>query len=258
MKKEYINLKDNIIDFIKKVVELNEDYVVNWDIIHRFNKKYKLEDYVEMILEEFPNWLHYSEINKKLNKLHNIKVEDKKIHALLCHFWNKFINIWLWIYTLKSNENFSWENVPDLIYLFLKEQKQPKTLADITNYVLSRKKIWEKTVLAALNYKNENRFVFYNDKTIWLKEWNLSNVREKREWNLYKIPLSNTFDILKEENLIPDYFTQDDFGNIIIDRFWSDVSSNRWWIYNLLSSLVKKWLILSNNNWNKNIYSLIK
>lgn len=257
MKKEYINLKDNIIDFIKKVVELNEDYVVNWDIIHRFNKKYKLEDYIEMVLENFPDWLHYSELNKILKKDYNLDYTDTQILNWLWHYG--FKNIWLGTYTLNSNNNYSWWKTWNIIYLYLKDEWEPKTLKDITNHVLSRKKINEWTVIAAISwYKNEVRFVFYNNWKIWLKEWNLWNVREKREWNLYKIPLSNTFDILKEENLIPDYFTQDDFGNIIIDRFWSDVSSNRWWIYNVLSSLVKKWLILSNNNWNKNIYSLIK
>lgn len=258
MKKEYINLKDNIIDFIKKVVELNEDYVINWDIIHRFNKKYKLENYIEMVLENFPDWLHYSEINNKIKEKYKIEEDDIKIHRTLTHWVWTFINIWLWIYTLKSNESFSWENVPDLIYLFLKEQKQPKTLSEITNYVLSRKKIWEKTVLAALNYKNENRFVFYNNKTIWLKEWNLWNIRKKREVPRYEISLSKAYEELLNKKLIPNTFYVDDIKKLLDNNFWNKVSKNAWAISLLLTKQVEKWnLMLKKTNF-RYIYSLIK
>ena len=37
--KNYTEEKKYIINFIKTVVESNNDYVINWNIIHRYNKK---------------------------------------------------------------------------------------------------------------------------------------------------------------------------------------------------------------------------
>lgn len=257
MKKEYINLKDNIIDFIKKVVELNEDYVINWDIIHRFNKKYKLEDYIELILVNFPDWLHYSELNRMLKKEYNLDYTDTQILNWLWHYG--FKNIWLWTYTLNSNDNYSWWKTWDIIYLYLKDEWEPKTLNDITKHVLSRKKINEWTVIAAISwYKNENRFVFYTDWKIWLKEWGLINERKKKEVPEYEISISKAFDILKEKKLIPSTFLSKELIEIFYSNFWDKISQNTWSIYTLLKNKEKIWEIIVRSDWRNNIYSLIK
>ena len=257
MKKEYMYIKDSIIDFIKKVVELNEDYVVNWGVIHRFNKKYKLEDYIEMVLENFPDWLHYSELNKILKKDYNLDYTDTQILNWLWHYG--FKNIWLGTYALNSNNNYSWWKTWDIIYLYLKDEWEPKTLKDITNHVLSRKKINEWTVIAAISwYKNEVRFVFYNDWKIWLKEWNLWNVRKKREVPKYEISLSKAYEELLNKNLIPNTFYVDDIRKLLENNFWNKVSKNTWAIWLLLTRQVEKWnLILEKTNF-RYIYSLIK
>jgi hypothetical protein len=52
---DYIQFKEYIINYLKKIIELHDDYIINKDIIHRFNKKYKLEDYIEIVLENFPD-----------------------------------------------------------------------------------------------------------------------------------------------------------------------------------------------------------
>lgn len=258
---DYIEFKEYIINYLKKIIELHDDYVMNQDIIHRFNKKYKLEDCIELILENFSDWLHFSEITKKVKEIYHLETDESKVMSRLnntLHSW-VFKNIWLGIYTLKSNNNYSWENVPNIIFLYLKNEWIPKTLQEITKYVLSRKKVWEKTVAAAIYwYKNETRFVVYIDRTIWLKEWNLSNIREKRTWSIYEITLNKAFQILEDECLIPKSFTQYDFRKLIIERFWDKSSSNQWWIYNLLTSLVEKRILSSYYDGDKNIYSLIK
>lgn len=257
MKKEYINLKDNIIDFIKKVVELNEDYVINWDIIHRFNKKYKLEDYIEIVLENFPDWLHYLELNKILKENYNLDYTGTQILNWLSHYG--FKNIWLGTYTLNSNNNYSWWKTWDIIYLYLKDQWEPKTLNDITNYVLSRKKINEWTIIAAISwYKNENRFVFYTDWKVWLKEWGLINERKKKEVPEYEISISKAFDILKEKDLIPSSFSSKELIEIFYSNFWDKISQNTWWIYSLLKNKEKIWEIIVKSDSKNNIYSLIK
>lgn len=254
---DYIQFKEYIINYLKKIIELHDDYIINKDIIHRFNKKYKLEDYIEIVLENFPDWLHYSEINIVLKNDYNLDYSDIQILNWLWHYW--FKNIWLGTYTLKSNNNYSWWKTWDLIYLFLKEVWLPKSLKEITYYILSRKKINEWTVIAAISwYKNENRFVFYKDWKIWLKEWNLWNVREKRTWSVYEVTLSKAFQILKKEDLIPEIFTLYDFRKLVIERFWDKSSSNQWWIYNLLTSLVEKRILSAYYDCDKNIYSLIK
>lgn len=256
---DYIQFKEYIINYLKKIIEIHDDYVINQDIIHRFNKKYKLEDYIEMVLEKFSDWLHYSEINSKIKYTYKEEYSDRQVHALLCHLWWKFINIWLGIYTLKSNNIYSWEKVSDIIFLYLKNEWSPKTLQEITDYVLSRKKIWEKTVFAAIGwYKNETRFVFYNDSKIWLKEWGLNNVREKRKIKKYELSISEAFDLLVEKKLIPEYFSSKEIINLFYSNFWSKISQNTGSIFSLLMNKEKKWEIIVKFNWNNNIYSLIK
>ena len=257
---DYINFKEEIINYLKKVIELQEDYVINIDVIHRFNKKYKLEDCIEMILEKFSDGLHFSEITKKINEIYHLETDESKVMSRLnnpLHSW-AFKNIWLGIYTLKSNNTYSWEKVPDIIFLYLKNEWISKTLQEITKHVLSRKKVWEKTVLAALKYKNESRFVFYNDKTIWLKEWWLWNVREKREVINYELSIKKAYNILLDKNLIPNSFSSKDLIELLFKNFWDKISQNSWSIYTLLQKLEKKWNLKVTFDWNKNIYSLIK
>jgi hypothetical protein len=219
-----------------------------------------MDDYIEMVLSEFLEWLHYSEIRKQINEKYKINVDDRYVHNTLWHFsWIKFINIWLWIYTLKSNIKYSWEKTWDLVYIFLKNDWFPKTLKEITDYVLSRKKINKLTVLASITwYKNENRFVYYNDWKIGLKEWGLWNVRKKREMIKYKLSLYNAYVDLLNRNMIPDNFYLEDIKKILEDNFWNDVSTNAWGIWFLIKKEVEKWKIKIQKTKFKNIYSLIK
>jgi hypothetical protein len=82
---KYLDNKEYIITFIKKVVEMHPDYFVKDNIIHRFNKKYKLKDNILLILKEFPDGLHFSEINRKIQEKYSIYVDDSKIHMNLTH-----------------------------------------------------------------------------------------------------------------------------------------------------------------------------
>lgn len=256
---DYINFKEEIINYLKKIVELHDDYVINIDVIHRFKKKYKLEDYVEMILEKNLDWLHFSAINKEIREIYNLEYTDIQVHNVLWRSWSNFINIWRWLYTLKTNSDYSWEKTWDIIYLYLKEIWLPKTLKEITDHVLSRKKINEWTVIAAIGwYKNENRFVFYNDWKIGLKEWWLWNVREKREVTNYELSIKKAYNILLDKNLIPNSFSSKDLIELLFKNFWDKISQNSWSIYTLLQKLEKKWNLKVTFDWNKNIYSLIK
>lgn len=252
---DYKTHKEEVVNYIKKLSDIHEDYVVKWDIIHRFNKKYKLEDYIELILVNFPDWLHYSELNKILKKDYNLDYTDTQILNWLWHYG--FKNIWLGTYTLNSNNNYSWWKTWDIIYLYLKDEWEPKTLKDITNHVLSRKRINGWTVTAAISwYKNEVRFVFYNDWKIWLKEWNLWNVRRKREISKYEISLSKAYEELLKKNLIPNTFYIDDIRKLLENNFWNKVSKNTSAIWLILAKQVEKWsLMLEKTNF-RYIYSL--
>jgi hypothetical protein len=53
MNNKYLDQKQNIIDYIKKIIELDSDYIVDNNIAQRFRKKYKMDDYIEMVLSEF-------------------------------------------------------------------------------------------------------------------------------------------------------------------------------------------------------------
>lgn len=261
MKKDYTLMKDDILKFIATIVELNNDYAVNQGIVHRFNKKFKLVDYIYMILEKEQNWLHYSEINKIIKNKYNIEVEDIKVHRTLTWATSQFMNTWLWTYTLRSNTKFSWQNVPDLMYTYLKEVGSPKTLKEITDYILSRKQIAEGTVAAVFGYKNEHRFVIYNDKTIWLKEWWLWNVKEKKKReanNSYEISISEAFQEILKKNLIPDSFTLKTIQKIMLDIFWDKISSNYHGLHAVLNKHIKQGILKVDKTNQRYIYFLIK
>lgn len=254
---KYLENKESIITFMKKVVEMHPDYVMQENIIHRFNKKYKLKDYILFILEEFPDGLHFSEINRQIKEKFNIDVDDRKVHVNLTQLSWLFMNIGLWIYTLKSNTKYSSEKTWDLIYLYLKQLWEPKSTKDISEYVLSRKKIEENTVYAALDYPHESRFVFLNDWRVWLKEWWLSNLREKKLVNRYEISLNEGFDLLLENNELPKTFTTNEFIDLISLKFGDEISKNRSWFSPLLSKKVLDWIISCDNSKLQNTYFLI-
>ncbi len=58
----YRTQKPGIALFIKRMVELHPDYVVQDDLIHRFKKKYKLSHYIGEALKDHPDGLHFREI----------------------------------------------------------------------------------------------------------------------------------------------------------------------------------------------------
>lgn len=254
---KYLDNKDAIIAFMKKVIEMHPDYIVQDDIIHRFNKRYKLRDYILFVLKEFPDGLHFSEINKKIHEMFGVESSDRRVHMNLTHFPWLFMNIGLWLYTLKSNTKYSSEKIWDLIYLFLKECGEPKNLKEISDYVLSRKKIEENTVRAVFDYANEFRFVFLDDWRIGLKEWWLSNLRKKKEVNKYNISLSKGLDLLIKNNELPKSFTINELITLFDNKFWDDVSKNKTGYSTLLLKKMQDWRLTCNNSGHENIYFLI-
>jgi hypothetical protein len=168
-----------------------------------------------------------------------------------------FMNIGLWLYTLKTNTKYSSEKTWDLIYSYLKQCAQAKNIEEISDYVLSRKKIEENTVRAVFDYPNEFRFVFLDDWKIWLKEWWLTNIREKRRTSRHEISLSKGFDLLLKNNELPNSFTTNEFINLINFKFWNEISQNRSWYNALLSKKVIDWIISCDNSKLQNIYFLI-
>jgi hypothetical protein len=254
---KYFDNKEIIITFIKKVVEMHPDYVIQDDLIQRFNKKYVLREYISLILEEFSDGLHFSEINKKLTERFNIDVTNKKVHMNLTHFPWIFMNIGLWLYTLKSNTKYSSEKTGDLIYLYLKNYWEPKSVKEISEYVLNRKKIAENTVHAAIEYPNELRFVFLDDGKVWLKEWWLPNLRRKRDVYKYEVPLTKGFWLLLENNELPKTFTLDQLINIFKLKFGDSVSINSTWYRTLLSKKIQDWVLTCDWSKRQKIYILI-
>ena len=107
---------------------------------------------------------------------------------------------------------------------------------DIIEYVSSRKKVNATTIRAAIDYPNENRFVFYIDWKVWLKEWGLSNVRKRKPSQRYKVPLDQAFKTIVAEELVPKEFSVNTISGVIEKRFWKDASSNK----NMIRDLIKK------------------
>ena len=174
--------KSDIALFFSRVAELHPDYVMQDNIIHRFKKKYKLSHYIEEVLKEYPDGLHFREIAQKIHSRYWIEAPENKVYTHLGKTTGsqKYVNIWKGLFTLKWSWLYSWEKTPDIIYTYLRDSGTPKTIGDIETHVLERKRIDINTIRASFDYKNESRFIFYNDGKVWLKEWNLWNVRPKR------------------------------------------------------------------------------
>ncbi len=257
MTKQYLDKKESIIAFIKRVVELNPDYLISWSTIHRFRKKYKLKDYIHFILDDFPDWLHFSEINLKIRERYNIIDEDRKVHMNLTHFPELFMNIGLGLYTLKTNNKYSAEKVWDLIYLYLKETWRPLTLDELINYVTSRKVINPWTVSASLSYTNEFRFTFLKDWKIALKEWNRDDIRIKRIITKYNVPLEEAFNDSLNAKILTKNFTLNELQKILSNRYGNDITNKRAAYSSLLTQNTNNWVLSCNRSKLENLYSLI-
>lgn len=254
-----IENKELILSFIKSLITLHEDYVLDWDSINRIIKRYPLVYMVEMILSRNLDWLHFSDIALFIKEEYWEEFSNVRIHRLLSNESSKFINIWLWLYALKTNKKFSWEKTGDLIYLYLNKVGVPKAMNEITTYVLSRKKVNWTTVKAAINsYENETRFVRYKDWKVWLKEWGLSNVRSKRKIKRYAFSVPKAIDIVFAEDELPLKFSVDEFIVFLKKRFNDKVSDNRNAISAILLKKKRIWELGSVVSGHKNIYFLNK
>ena len=261
MKQELLPHKQNIALFIKTIGELNEDYVIQDNKLHRFKKKFKLNHYIIEILQDYPDGLHFREITSEIMSRYNISVDERKVHAHLTKTWSydQFINIWLWIYTLKGTWEYSWEKTPDLIYRFLKESNSPKTVAEIQEYVSKRKKVEMKTIRVAIDYPKEFRFCFYNDGKVWLKEWKLWNERDKVQMKKYDLSLNSTLKILIQNGILYKglEFDKNELIELIKKSFlWKEIAVNERAIYSVLEKYIQEWILKKRNISDKNIYSL--
>ena len=83
MKQELIQHKQDIGLFIKAIAELNEDYVIQDNIIHRFKKKFKLTHYIKEVLQDKPDGLHFREITTEIMSMFDIDFNERKVHSHL-------------------------------------------------------------------------------------------------------------------------------------------------------------------------------
>lgn len=261
MKQELLQHKIEIIAFFRAITELNEDYVLADWFVQRFRKNYKLPHYIKEVLKENPDGLHFREITKVILDKYQINTTERKVHSFLAKGGDstEYINIWLGIYTLKSNQKYSWEKTPDLIYSYLKEFWNPKTVDEIQKYVLERKKVEAKTVRVALEYPKEFRFCFYKDGKVWLKEWWLWNVREKKPAKKYDISLSKAMQQLLNSGLLKKWeFYDITTLKTLLSELHSDktITLNTQSMYNILDKMVQGWSINKTNKSDKNIYFL--
>lgn len=261
MKQELLPHKQDIGLFIKAIAELNDDYVIQDNSIHRFRKKFKLDHYIIEVLQDHPDGLHFREITSEIMSRYNIVVDERKVHSYLTRTWSfdQFINIWLWIYTLKGTWEYSWEKTPDLIYRFLKESKSPKTVAEIQEYVIKRKKVEMNTIRVAIDYPKEFRFCFFNDGKVWLKEWGLWNERKKIRAKKYDLSLNSALEIMISTGIIHRGFEFDkrDLKGLIKSSFpWKEISINDGAIYSTLEKFIREWIINKRSLSDRNIYSI--
>lgn len=262
MKQELLQHKQDISLFIKAIAELNEDYVIQDNMIHRFKKKFKLTHYIKEVLQDKPDGLHFREITSEIISRFSIDVDERKVHSHLTKTWNfdQFINIWLWIYTLKGAWEYSWEKTPDLIYGFLKESGSPKTIIEIQEYVTKRKKVEMKTIRVALDYPKEFRFCFYNDGRVGLKEWNLWNERKKIQMKKYDLSLNSALTLMIKSWIIyPEFeFDKNELIELIRRSFpWKEVTVHEGAVYSVLEKFIREWILKKRSSQDKNIYSLI-
>lgn len=249
--------KPNLMPIIKSMVELDNDYLIQEDVAHRYNKKYKIDHCILEILKDYPDGLHFTEVKEKILEKFHVDFPTKKIHTHLGNSKNQayLINIWLWTYTLKWSWEYSGEITGNVIFSILKDNWAPMSFNDLSTIVLKRKLVGIWTVKAALSYKNEFRFCTFKDGKIGLKEWWLSGAKVKYE-NLYDIPIQKAFEILVEEKLITKgaELTLKEIINIVIQRFNKDEASYNKASWNhFLASLGKKWIIKVQKNSNKRL-----
>ena len=83
MKQELLPHKQSIALFIKAIGELNEDYVIQDNKLHRFRKKFKLNHYIGEVLQDYPDGLHFREITSEIISRYNLTVDERKVHAHL-------------------------------------------------------------------------------------------------------------------------------------------------------------------------------
>lgn len=239
--------KIKIIPLIKSLVELNNDYLITWEVIHRFKKKYKIDYCILEILKDYPDWIHYTDLRDQIQERFNLDLPAKKVLTHLAKTKNQInvINIWLGTYTLKSSKKYSGEITSNVAYSILQDKWVPMKFDDLANEVLKKKIVNKWTVKAALNYKKEFRFCFFKDHTIWLKEWNLPNTRAKHE-TYYEIPIKNAFEILMSEGKIKKHstLTINEFLTIVEKRFGKKSVSLKKVTWNhLLLTLSSQWVI---------------
>lgn len=261
MKQELLPHKSELIAFLWAITELNEDYVLKDGLIHRFKKKYKLPHYISEVLKDKPDGLHFREITRIIIDKYGFETTERKVHSFLAKGDNStgYINIGLGTYTLKWDSKYSWEKTPDLIYSYLKDSWSPKTIDEVQKYVLERKQIEAKTVRVALEYPKEFRFCFYADGKVWLKEWGLWNVREKKKALKYDVSLSKALQELLSSGLLRKWEPYD-IATLkkLLTEFYSGktITMNTQSMYNALDKMVQRWSINKINSPDKNIYFL--
>lgn len=256
-----LSKKKDIALFIARIAEIHKDYVLEWGILHRFNKKLKTAYYIENILKDNPDWLHFREITKRINTQYWINIDERKVHANLTKTdsFNKFINIGLWLYTIKWSGQFSGEKTTDIIYSFLKEFNSPKTIQEITEFVLQRKKIEEGTVRVAISYSTEFRFCFYNTWKVGLKEWGLWNERIKKKKNTItqRNSIANAVEALINDGVLRrgESYTLLTLKELISGKFHTTVDAGARNLPIVLSELASEWIFTIRKQ-RKNIYLL--